>query len=169
MSSGKIKMRGAITGRLLPGEMRPRKMAPPSSIKRMKSKDTVAVAAAVRKPQRSANAMNSGKKRAVQDEQQPSTQDEDANTVDAASAQKAKSKTKLSKSERALKKAKEALAQAEATVQAERISIKKTTRMKDERQRQARERDAKTLKVSPPCPPARRTRAHTHAPARAHK
>ena len=114
-------MAGCCLERCVPA----RKMAPPSSVKRMKSKDAVVVAAVVKKPKRSVNSVSSGEMRAAQAEQLPSTTEVDAESVDVASAQKAKSKTKLSKSERALKKAKKALARTEAQVEADRISIKK--------------------------------------------
>ena len=168
MSSGKIRMRGAVSGRLLPGEMRPRKSAPPSSVKRLKSKDAVTVAAVVRKPKRSGSSAVSGDKHSVEAEQLPPTAEAEAEFSDAASVQRAKAKTKLSKSERALKKAEAAFALAKAQVDAENISIKKKHKVRDERERQARERDAKALKVSPPCPPAH-TRAHMHAPAHAYE
>ena len=85
MSSGKIRMRGAVSGRLLPGEMRPRKSAPPSSVKRLKSKDAVTVAAVVRKPKRSGSSVISGNKRAVQPEQLPPSTEMEAESVDVAS------------------------------------------------------------------------------------
>ena len=66
MSSGRIKVMGAASGRLLPGEMRLRRMAPPSSAKRIKSKDPAIVAAVDKKPKRSVKAVSSGEKRAVQ-------------------------------------------------------------------------------------------------------
>ena len=66
LSSGRIKLKGTISGRLLPGEMRPRRMAPPSSAKMIKSKDAAVVAAVVKKPKRSVNSVSSGDKRAAQ-------------------------------------------------------------------------------------------------------
>ena len=168
LSSGRIKVMGAASGRLLPGEMRVRRKVPPSSAKRIKSKDPAFVAAVAKKPKRSFNAVSSGEKNTVQDEQLPPTTEVEAEPAIVASAQKTKAKTKLSKSERALKKAKAALKLAEANVEADKISIKKKSKVRDERNRQARERDAATLKVSPPCPPAQRTRAYPRAPAHAH-
>ena len=50
LSSGKISLRGSLSGRLLPGELRSRKTIPPSSIKRMKSKEAAVVAAVPKKP-----------------------------------------------------------------------------------------------------------------------
>ena len=167
LSSGRIRMRGAVSGRLLPGEMRRRKKDPPSSAKRTKSKDAVVVAAVVKKPKRSFSAAVSGDKCSVEAEQLPPNTEAEAEPPVAASVQRAKAKTKLSKSERALKKAEAALARAKVQVDAD-ISIKKKHKMRDERERQARERDAKALKVSPPCPPAH-TRAHMHAPAHAYE
>ena len=128
MSSGRIKVLGATSGRLLPGEMRLRRMAPPSSAKRIKSKDAATVAAVAKKPKRSDNSVSSGEKRAAQDEQLPPTTEMETESLDAASVQTAKPKTKLSKSERALKKAEAALARAKAQVDADKISIKKSTR-----------------------------------------
>ena len=99
MSSGRIKVLGATSGRLLPGEMRLRRMAPPSSAKRIKSKDAATVAAVAKKPKRSDNSVSSGEKRAAQDEQLPPTTEMETESLDAASVQTAKPKTKLSKSE----------------------------------------------------------------------
>ena len=169
LSSGRIRMRGALHGRLLPGEMRSRKTAPPSSVKRLKSKEAVAVAAVPKKPKPQLKAANSGSMTPSQADLQSTTEEANVERSGVASAQNPRGKTKPSKSERLLKKAEAAFKAAEEQVRAERVSIKKNTKLKDERQRQARERDAKTLKVSPPCPPARCTRAHTHAPARTHK
>ena len=125
VSSGKIRLRGAISGRLLPGEMRRRKTDPPSSAKRTKSQDAVVVAAVVKKPKRSGSAVVSGDKRSVEAEQLPPTAEAEAEPPVAASVQRAKAKTKLSKSERALKKAEAALARAKVQVDADKISIKK--------------------------------------------
>ena len=113
------------------------RMAPPSSANRIKSKDAAVVAAVAKKPKRSVKTVSSGEKRAAQAEQMPSTTDVDAEPLDVASAQKAKAKTKLSKSERALKKAKAAVKLAEANVESEMISIKKKSKVRNERDRQA--------------------------------
>ena len=142
LSSGRIGKRGALSGRLLPGEMRPRKLAPPSSASRSKSKEAVVVAAAVKKPKRSVSSVSSGGKRAVQDEQLPPATEADAEPVHVASAQNPKAKPKLSKSERAFKKAKAAGKPAEANIEADMISIKKKNKVRNERDKQAHERDA---------------------------
>ena len=152
LSSGKKQLKGALTGKLLPGELRLRKTAPPSSIKRLKPKDAVSVAAVVKKPKRSDSATNNEEMTPAHEELQATKKTAHTELSVAANAQRPKAKMKLSKSERALKKAKAALKLAEANVEAEMISIKKQHKVQEERDRQARERDAKALKVSPPHP-----------------
>ena len=72
----------SFSGRLLPGEMRLRRMAPPSSAKRIKPKDAVMVAAVAKKSKQSDKPVSSGEKRAVQEEQLPPTTELDAEPVD---------------------------------------------------------------------------------------
>ena len=149
LSSGTKRRAAAINGRLLPFAVRRSKAGPPSSVKRMKSKEAAVVAAVPMKPKLPNKQFSSGSKTPPEEALQPTNEESTTERSDVAIAQKTKVKTKLSKAERVLKKAEAAVKAAEAQVQAEKISIKKSSKVKDERARQARERDAKTLKVSP--------------------